>query len=80
MNIEDQFNDPMEEDDDVNTIEEEGTNILIQDRFNNVAIDDDDHQVDGVFDKPLIEKETKTLYEGSKTSLLSVKFGCNMYD
>jgi hypothetical protein len=38
-NIEDQVNDPMEEDDDANnTIEEDGTNILIQETFNNVVM------------------------------------------
>jgi hypothetical protein len=42
-NIEDQVNDPMEEDDDANnTVEEDGTNILIQETFNNVGMDDDD--------------------------------------
>jgi hypothetical protein len=71
-NIEDQVNDPMEEDDDANNIvEEDGTNILIQETFNNVGMDDDDDQLDGVFDIPVLEKESQPLYEGSKTSLLS---------
>jgi hypothetical protein len=71
-NIEDQVNDPMEEDDDANnTVEEDGTNILIQETFNNVGMDDDDDQLDGVFDIPVLEKATQPLYEGSKTSLLS---------
>lgn len=70
-NIEYQVNDPMEEDDDANnTVEEVGTNILIQDTFNNDGMNDDDDQVDGVFDRPLIEMETQSLYQGSKTSLL----------
>jgi len=70
-NIEYQVNDPMKEDDDANnTVEEVGTNILIQDIFNNDGMDDDDDQVDGVFDRPLVEMETQSLYEGSKTSLL----------
>ena len=71
-NIEYQVNDPMEEDDDANnTIEENGTNILIQEKFNNVGMDDDDDQLDGIFDIPVLEKEIQPLYEGSKTSLLS---------
>lgn len=74
-NIEYQVNDPMEEDDDANnTVEEVGTNILIQDTFNNDGMNDDDDQVDGVFDRPLIEMETQSLYQGSKTSLLCAIF------
>ena len=70
-NIEDQVNDPMEEDDDANnTAEEYGTNILIHETFNNVGMDDDDDQLDGVFDILVLEKETQPLYEGSITSLL----------
>jgi hypothetical protein len=58
-NIEDQVNDPMEDDDDSNnTFEEDGTNILIQDTFNNVGMDDDDDQIDGVFDIHVLEKES----------------------
>jgi hypothetical protein len=71
-NIEDQVNHPMEEDDDDNNIvEEDGKDILIQETFNNARMDDYDDQLDGVFDIPLLEKEIQTLYEGSKTSLLS---------
>jgi hypothetical protein len=44
---------------------------LIQERFNNVGIDDDNDQLDGVFDIPVLEKASQTLCEGSKTSLLS---------
>ena len=72
MNIEDQVNDLMEEDDDDNNIvEEDGTNILIHETFNNVGMDDYDNQLDGVFDIHVLEKETQPLYQGSKTSLLS---------
>ena len=69
-NIEDQANnDPMEaNDDDNNTIEEDGTHRLIQETFN-VGMDDDDN-IDGVFNIPVLEKEIQPLYEGSKTSLL----------
>ena len=41
-NIEDQANDPMEEDNDVdNIVEEGGANILIHETFNNFGMDDD---------------------------------------
>jgi len=71
-NIEDQVNDPMEEYFDANnTIEEDGTNILIHERFNNVGMNDDDDQIDGVFDIPILEKASQPLYGGSKTSILS---------
>ena len=33
-------------------------------------MDDDDDQIDGVFDIHVLEKERQPLYEGSKTSLL----------
>ena len=61
----------MEEDNDVdNTIEEDGTNRLIQETFNNVGMDDDDNQYVGGYDIPLLERESQPLYEGSKTSIL----------
>ena len=42
VNIEDQANDPMEEYNNVdNTVEEDRINILIQETFNNVGMDDD---------------------------------------
>ena len=48
VHIEDQVNDPMEEGDDANnTVEEDGINILIQETFNNVGMDDDDEKIDG---------------------------------
>ena len=62
----------MEEYDDANnTVEEDGTNILIQETFNNVGMDNDDDQLDGVFDIHVLEKASQPLYEVSKTSLLS---------
>lgn len=72
INIEDQANDPMEEDNDSDkVVEEDGTNKLIQETFNNFWIDDDENKYDDrAFDLPLLERETKTLYEGSKTPLL----------
>ncbi len=43
INIEDQANDPTEEDNDVdNIVEEDETNRLIQEAFNNVGMDADD--------------------------------------
>ena len=62
----------MEEDNDVdNKVEEDGTNRLIQETFNNVGMNDDDNQYDyHAFDIPVLEMETKPLYEISKTSLL----------
>ena len=55
-----QVNDPMEEDD--------GTNQMIQDLFSQ---SDEDGDNDGIYDGPLLEKENKWLYEGSRTNLLS---------
>lgn len=74
INIEDQANDPMEEDNDVDNIfEEDETNILIKETFNNVGMDDDGNQYDDrSFDLHVLEREIKPLYEGSKTSLLFV--------
>lgn len=73
-NIEYQVNDPMEEDDYANnTVEEVGTNILIQDTFNNDGMNDDDDQVDGVFDRPLIEMETNLFIKAPK-QVFSVRY------
>ena len=65
ISIEDQDNDPMEEDnDDDNIAEEDGINRLIQETFNNVGMDDDDNQYDEHdFDFPVLDMETKPLYE-----------------
>jgi hypothetical protein len=72
-NIEDQVNYPMEEDDDANdTIEEGGTNIIFHETFNNAGMDDDDDQLDGVFDILVLEKASQPLYEVSETNLLSI--------
>jgi len=56
----------MEEENDVDTIvEEDGTNNLIQEKFNNDGMDDDDNQYDDhAFDLPVLEMTTKPLYEG----------------
>jgi len=49
-NIGDKANDPMEEDNDVdNTVEEDGTNRLIYETFNNVGMDHDGNQYDGAY-------------------------------
>ena len=55
-----QVNDPMEEND--------GTNQMIQDLFSQP---DEDGENVGIYDEPLLEKENKQLYEGSKENLLS---------
>jgi hypothetical protein len=70
LNIEDQVNDPMEEDDNNKSIvEDDGRNELIQDLF--ARPDEDDDEDIGDVDVPLLEKEEKPLYEGSKENLLS---------
>ena len=70
-NIEDQVNDPMEEDDHANnTIEDDGTNTLIQDTFS-AGMDDDHDEFNDVHDISLLEREIQSLYEGSKITLLS---------
>jgi hypothetical protein len=62
----------MEEEVDVNnTIEEDGRNILIEETFNNVGIDDDENPLDGVFDIHVLAKAIQPLHQGSKISLLS---------
>jgi hypothetical protein len=47
--------------------EDDGTNQMIQDLF---AQSDEDGKIDGIYDKPLLEKENKRLYEGSRENLL----------
>ena len=72
-----QINDHVEEDDHTNNVVEDyGTHTLIHDSFN-VKMDnddDDDHEniydFDDVHNIPLLEKEYKPLYEGSKTNML----------
>ena len=67
MNIEDQVNDPMEEDDNSNIVQDDGTNELIQDFF---AWPNEDEDVEDIHDVPLIEKVNTPLYEGSRENLL----------
>ena len=69
MYNEDQVNDPMEEDVNNNIVQVDGTNQLIQDLF--TLSDDQDGDSDGIYDEPLIEKESKPLYKGSRANLLS---------
>ena len=70
-NVEVQVNDPMEEDDHANNIvEDDGTNTLIHDTFS-VQMDDDLDDFDDVHDIPLLDRTRQSLYEGSKTTLLS---------
>jgi hypothetical protein len=65
-----QVNDPMEVDVNNNLIQDDGTNQMIQDLF---IHPDEDHgdSSDGIYDEPLIEKENKQLYKGSRANLLS---------
>jgi hypothetical protein len=78
---------PMENDDINNTIDDDGTNILIQDIYNapmdddvnmeeeNLQDDNDDSDEDNddeyIFDKPILQNATESLYEGTKKSVLS---------
>jgi hypothetical protein len=67
---EDQVNDPMEVDDNNNIVQDDGTNQMIQDLFGHP---DEDHgdSSDGIYDEPLMEKENKRLYKGSRENILS---------
>ena len=74
-----QVNDHIEQEDHTdNVIEDYGTNTLIHDSFNVRMYDydgDDNEKIDDfdyVHDIPLLDKGNEPLYEGSKTSLLSV--------
>jgi hypothetical protein len=58
-----QVNDPMEEDG--------GTNQMIQYFLSQLNQDGDNADI---YDKPLLEKENKQLYEGSRANLLSATF------
>jgi hypothetical protein len=58
LDNEDQVNDPMELDDNNNKVQDDGTNQMIQDLF-------------GHHDEPLIKKENKRLYKGSRENILS---------
>ena len=61
----------MEEDDHANnTVEDDGTNTLIQDTFS-AGMDDDRDDFDDVHDIPPLERARQSLYEGSKKTLLS---------
>ena len=55
-----QVNDRMEEDD--------GTNQMMQDLFSQPNEDGDNA---GIYDEPILEKENKCLYKGSRENLLS---------
>jgi len=79
---------PMGNDDINNTIDDDGTNILIQDIFN-APMDDDvnleednlqddkddsdeDNDDDYIFDKPILENATESLHEGTKKKVFSL--------
>jgi hypothetical protein len=63
VNNEDQVNDIMEEYENNNIVQDDGTNKMIQDLFSQSNEDGDN---DGIYDEPLIEKENKRLYRGSR--------------
>jgi hypothetical protein len=60
----------MEVDDNNNIVQDDGTNQMIQELFNHL---DEDHgdSSDGIYDEPLLEKENKQLYKGSREIFLS---------
>ena len=67
-NIEDRvLNDPMDEDDIIDTNDEDDINRLIQDTF--YPLDEDN--LHGIHDVPLLEKSQEPLYEGSTKNILS---------
>ena len=69
QNIEDQvLNDPMDEDDVIDTNGEDEINILLQDTFSPLDHEDNLHDI---HDVPLLEKSQEPLYEGSTKNLLS---------
>jgi hypothetical protein len=60
----------MEVDDNNNTVQDDGTNQMIQDLFSHPYEDHGDSS-DGIYDEHLIEKENKRLYKGSTGNILS---------
>jgi hypothetical protein len=48
--------------------EDDGKNQMIQDFFSHL---DEDGDSDGIYDGPLLEKENKRLYKGSRENLIS---------
>ena len=68
MNIEDRVNDLMEEDDNNNIVQGDGTNEFPQDLFARLYEDED---IDDILDVPLLDKENTPLYEGSRENFIS---------
>ena len=67
-NIEDWvLNDPMDEDEVIDTNDEDEINRLIQDTFSPL----DEDNLHDIHDVPLLEKSQEPLYKGSKKNLLS---------
>ena len=68
-NTEDQvLNDPMDEDDVIDTNGEDEINRLLQDTFDPLDNEDNLHDI---HDFPLLEMSQESLYEGSTTNILS---------
>ena len=59
----------MEEDDNNNIVQDDGTREFIQDLFTRLDEDEDIDDIDP--DVPLLDKKTTPLYEGSRENLLS---------
>jgi hypothetical protein len=66
MDIEDQVN-PMEEYDNNNTVDDDGTNILIKDIFYHI----NEENIDDIHDVPLFEKAKQPLYAGLRKNIIS---------
>ena len=62
------LNDPMDEDDVIDTNDEDEINRLIQDIFSPL----DEDNLHDIHDVPLLEKSQEPLYEGSTTNILYV--------
>jgi hypothetical protein len=60
----------MEVNENNNIFQDDGKNQMIQDLFGHLDEDHGDSN-DGIYDEPLIEKENKLLYKGSRENLLS---------
>ena len=75
---------PMENDDINNTVDDDGTNRLIQDIYNapmdddvnleedNLQDDNDDSDDKYILDKPILKNATESLYQGTQKSVLFV--------
>jgi hypothetical protein len=63
----------MEVDDNNNIVQDDDTNKMIQYLFGHADEDHGDNS-DGIYDEPMIEKEYKRCYKGSRENILSTTF------